>query len=166
MVLLRVIFAGKIFEDREDAYRLAKGKVHFSVPSFVPETASTFFHEECWKKVALERKKGRGQATTPLREQRGEFWANCSPKLIRPIDFAERQHAKDSCRISSLVRDFFMHPSGVRGHGQSWKEREPDSSSGPPVRRKLDSYRPEELEHHRGWIAGLQPPVLLPYLWS
>jgi hypothetical protein len=58
-------FYGEDFEDGEDAYRLAKGKVHYSVPSFVPETASIFFHEECWKKAALERKKGRGQATTP-----------------------------------------------------------------------------------------------------
>jgi hypothetical protein len=61
-------FCGEDFEDGEDAYRLAKGKVHFSVPSFVPETASTFFHEECWKKVAHERKKGEAKQPRPTTE--------------------------------------------------------------------------------------------------
>jgi hypothetical protein len=58
-------FCGEEFDDGEDAYRLAKGKVHYSVPSFVPETASTFFHEECWRKVALERKKGASKQPRP-----------------------------------------------------------------------------------------------------
>ncbi len=58
-------FCGEDFEDGEDAYRLAKGKVHYSVPSFVPETASIFFHEECWRKVALERKKGAAKQPRP-----------------------------------------------------------------------------------------------------
>jgi hypothetical protein len=55
------------FEDGEDAYRLAKGKVHYSVPSFAPETTSTFFHEECWKKVALKRRKGAAKQPRPER---------------------------------------------------------------------------------------------------
>ena len=58
-------FCGEDFEDGEDAYRLAKGKVHFAVPSFVPETASIFFHEECWRKVALQRKKGEAKQPRP-----------------------------------------------------------------------------------------------------
>jgi len=62
-------FCGEDFEDGEDAYRLAKGKVHYSVPSFVPETASVFFHEECWKKVALQRKKGEAKQPRPETEQ-------------------------------------------------------------------------------------------------
>jgi len=61
-------FCGEDFEDGEDAYRLAKGKVHFSVPSFVPETASIFFHEECWRKVALARKKGEAKQPRPETE--------------------------------------------------------------------------------------------------
>ena len=48
---------------------MAKGKVHYSVPSFVPETASVFFHEECWRKVALERKKGEAKQPRPESEQ-------------------------------------------------------------------------------------------------
>jgi len=58
LLLLRVIFAERILKMGKMPYRLAKGRVHFSVPSFVPETASIFFHEECWRKVALARKKG------------------------------------------------------------------------------------------------------------
>src|SRR3989475_10894113 len=58
-------FCGEDFEDGEDAYRLARGKVLFSVPSFVPETASIFFHEECWRKVALQRKKGEAKQPRP-----------------------------------------------------------------------------------------------------
>jgi hypothetical protein len=44
---------------------LQRGKVHFSVPSVVPETASIFFHEECWRKVALQRKKGAAKQPRP-----------------------------------------------------------------------------------------------------
>ena len=62
-------FCGKDFADGEDACRLAKGKVHYSVPCFVPETASVFFHEECWRKVALERKKGEAKQPRPESEQ-------------------------------------------------------------------------------------------------
>jgi hypothetical protein len=62
-------FCGEDFEDGEDAYRLAKGKVHYSVPSFVPETASLFFHEECWRKVALQRKRGEAKQPRPKTEQ-------------------------------------------------------------------------------------------------
>ena len=51
-------YCGRDFKDGEVAYRLAKGKVSFSVPSFVPDTASIFFHEECWNKVARESRKG------------------------------------------------------------------------------------------------------------
>ena len=62
-------FCGEEFDDGEDAYRLAKGKVHYSVPSFVPETASVFFHEECWKKITLERKRGEANQPRPERRQ-------------------------------------------------------------------------------------------------
>ncbi len=58
-------FCGEDFEDGEDAYRLAKGKFRYSVPSFVPETASEFFHEEGWRKVALERKRGAAKQPRP-----------------------------------------------------------------------------------------------------
>jgi hypothetical protein len=61
-------FCGGEFEDGEDAYRLAKGKVQYSVPSFVPETASLFFHEECWKRVTVERKKGAAKQPRPERQ--------------------------------------------------------------------------------------------------
>jgi len=60
-------FCGEEFEDGEDAYRLANGKVHYSVPSFVPETSSTFFREECWKKIALKRRKGAVKQPRPER---------------------------------------------------------------------------------------------------
>jgi hypothetical protein len=40
-------------------------EVLFSVPSFVSETASIFFHEECWRKVALQRKKGEAKQPRP-----------------------------------------------------------------------------------------------------
>jgi hypothetical protein len=43
-------------------------EVLFSVPSFVSETASIFFHEECWKKVALERKKVEAKPPRPKTE--------------------------------------------------------------------------------------------------
>src|SRR5690348_8821796 len=56
---------GGEFEDGEDAYRRAKDKVHYSVPSFVPETASLFFHEKCWRKIALRTKKGGAKQPRP-----------------------------------------------------------------------------------------------------
>jgi uncharacterized membrane protein len=41
------------FQDKEKAYRVAHGTVHFSVPSFTVETTSAYYHEKCWQKLNL-----------------------------------------------------------------------------------------------------------------
>jgi hypothetical protein len=70
MVLLRAIFAARVSRMERMLIVLQRGKVHYSVPSFVPETASTFFHEECWRKVVIERKKGAAKQPRPRQSHR------------------------------------------------------------------------------------------------
>jgi hypothetical protein len=60
-----VIFAGRNLRMERNAYRLAKGKVHYDVPSFVPGDHIHILPRGMLEKSNSKEEEGRGQATTP-----------------------------------------------------------------------------------------------------